>query len=154
MPDERFDYQISNPPYGVDWSDSKDYIQDEFNLCGLNQQVPYYDYALDLILDIESPHEEMLTEEQHELVESAAATAEAGAGIRAPPRPRATTRLHAARGERRHVALALRVVPEGHHGAAAAEQLRAAGRERRHRTGRLRRPAVAAFAPAARERGV
>ena len=50
----------------------EDYIQDEFNLCGLNQQVPYYDYALDLILDIESPHEEMLTEEQHELVESAA----------------------------------------------------------------------------------
>jgi len=50
----------------------EDYIQDEFNLSGLNQQVPYYDYALDLILDIESPHEEMLTEEQHELVESAA----------------------------------------------------------------------------------
>lgn len=50
----------------------EDYIQDEFNLSGLNQQVPYYDYALDLILDIDSPHEEMLTEEQHELVESAA----------------------------------------------------------------------------------
>merc|ERR1711997_1401238 len=50
----------------------EDYIQDDFNLSGLNQQVPYYDYALDLILDIESPHEEMLTEEQHELVESAA----------------------------------------------------------------------------------
>ena len=37
--------------------------------CG---QVPYYDYALDLILDADSPNNEILTEEQHELVESAA----------------------------------------------------------------------------------
>ncbi|TYG91195.1 hypothetical protein ES288_A12G242600v1 [Gossypium darwinii] len=43
-----------------------DYIQDDFNLCGLSSQVPYYDYALDLILDVESH------EEQNELVESAA----------------------------------------------------------------------------------
>jgi len=50
----------------------EDYIQDEFNLSGLSAQVPYYEYALDLILDIGSPQEEMLTEEQHELVESAA----------------------------------------------------------------------------------
>ena len=35
-------------------------------------QVPYYDYALDLILDTESPSNEILTEEQHELVEGAA----------------------------------------------------------------------------------
>ncbi|XP_040946555.1 casein kinase II subunit beta-2 isoform X2 [Gossypium hirsutum] len=48
-----------------------DYIQDDFNLCGLSSQVPYYDYALDLILDVESSHD-MFTEEQNELVESAA----------------------------------------------------------------------------------
>ncbi|KAK9749133.1 hypothetical protein RND81_02G104400 [Saponaria officinalis] len=49
-----------------------DYIQDDFNLCGLSSQVPYYDYALDLILDLESAHGDMFTEEQNELIESAA----------------------------------------------------------------------------------
>lgn len=34
--------------------------------------MPYYDYALDLILDSDSASTEILTEEQHELVESAA----------------------------------------------------------------------------------
>ncbi|XP_047177853.1 putative casein kinase II subunit beta-4, partial [Vigna umbellata] len=48
-----------------------DYIQDDFNLCGLSSQVPYYDYALDLILDVESSHGDMFTEEQNELIESA-----------------------------------------------------------------------------------
>lgn len=50
----------------------EDYIQDDFNLCGLSSQVPYYEYALDLILDTDSSHGEMFTEEQNELVESAA----------------------------------------------------------------------------------
>ncbi|AED95468.1 casein kinase II beta chain 1 [Arabidopsis thaliana] len=49
-----------------------DYIQDDFNLCGLSSLVPYYEYALDLILDVESSQGEMFTEEQNELIESAA----------------------------------------------------------------------------------
>ncbi|GAB4861999.1 Putative casein kinase II subunit beta-4 [Ancistrocladus abbreviatus] len=49
-----------------------EYIQDDFNLCGLSGQVPYYDYALDLILDVESSHGDTFTEEQNELIESAA----------------------------------------------------------------------------------
>ncbi|KAG0574705.1 hypothetical protein KC19_VG284000 [Ceratodon purpureus] len=49
-----------------------EYIQDDFNLSGLINQVPYYDYALDLILDVESPSDDILTEEQNDLVESAA----------------------------------------------------------------------------------
>lgn len=40
----------------------------------LGKQVSYYDYALDLILDADSPSTEILTDEQHELVESAAET--------------------------------------------------------------------------------
>jgi len=48
----------------------EDYIQDDFNLSGLASIVPYYDYALDVILDVES--REQLSEQQHELVDSAA----------------------------------------------------------------------------------
>ena len=50
----------------------EDYIQDTFNLTGLNGLVPYYDYALDMVLDVEMPMEDTLTEEQQEIVESAA----------------------------------------------------------------------------------
>ena len=47
-------------------------LQDDFNLTGLNVLVPYYDYALDMVLDVEMPMEDSLTEEQQEIVESAA----------------------------------------------------------------------------------
>lgn len=50
----------------------EEYIQDDFNLTGLNLIVPYYDYALDMVLDVEMPMEDSLTEEQQEIVESAA----------------------------------------------------------------------------------
>jgi casein kinase II subunit beta len=50
----------------------EDYIQDDFNLTGLHLLVPYYDYALDMVLDVEMPMEEKLTEAQQEIVESAA----------------------------------------------------------------------------------
>lgn len=48
----------------------EEYIQDDFNLTGLSNIVPNYEYALDMILDADSPDE--LTEEQQEIVESAA----------------------------------------------------------------------------------
>eukprot|EP01116_Phalansterium_solitarium_P001562 TRINITY_DN11377_c0_g1_i1.p1 TRINITY_DN11377_c0_g1~~TRINITY_DN11377_c0_g1_i1.p1 ORF type:complete len:275 (-),score=73.43 TRINITY_DN11377_c0_g1_i1:197-1021(-) len=46
-----------------------EYIQDDFNLTGLNNIVPNYEYALDMILDAESDD---LTDEQTEIVEAAA----------------------------------------------------------------------------------
>ncbi|KAL5548131.1 hypothetical protein UlMin_003362 [Ulmus minor] len=56
----------------ISWFFDDDYIQDDFNLCRLSSQVPYYDYALDLILDVESYHGDIFTEEQNELIESTA----------------------------------------------------------------------------------
>uniref|UniRef100_A0A1D1YEH9 Casein kinase II subunit beta n=1 Tax=Anthurium amnicola TaxID=1678845 RepID=A0A1D1YEH9_9ARAE len=49
----------------------EDYIQDDFNLCGLQGQVPYYDHALDMILDSDSFSGE-LNGEEHSEIESAA----------------------------------------------------------------------------------
>lgn len=48
------------------------FFQDDFNLTGLRSLVPYYEYALDMVLDVEMPMEDSLTEEQQEIVESAA----------------------------------------------------------------------------------
>jgi casein kinase II subunit beta len=48
----------------------EEYIQDDFNLTGLSNMVPNYDFALDMILDVDP--EEPLTEDQQTVVESAA----------------------------------------------------------------------------------
>jgi casein kinase II subunit beta len=46
----------------------ENYAQDGFNLTGLSGQIPFYDYALDMILDIEPNG--VLSDEQQELVEN------------------------------------------------------------------------------------
>ena len=48
----------------------EDYINDSFNLFGLSQQIPYYDYAIDLIIDIENDDGYNLTNEIQEMVEN------------------------------------------------------------------------------------
>lgn len=50
----------------------EDFIQDNFNLSGLSGQVPYYEHALDMILDADAPSDEMLTDGDLEYAESAA----------------------------------------------------------------------------------
>jgi len=49
------------------------YVQDTFNLTGLDSMIPYYDNALDLILDIES-RDDMLSDDQQEMLENDAET--------------------------------------------------------------------------------
>ena len=34
LPDEQFDYMLSNPPFGVDWKKAKKIITDEHNIRG------------------------------------------------------------------------------------------------------------------------
>lgn len=44
-----------------------DYILDDFNRSGLRNQVPFYDYALDLILDVESSNGKIFAYLQYEI---------------------------------------------------------------------------------------
>jgi casein kinase II subunit beta len=52
----------------------EEYIRDDFNLTGLSLMVPFFDHAVEMILDLDSPQDERLTEEQQRLVDSSAET--------------------------------------------------------------------------------
>ena len=50
----------------------EEYITDSFNLSGLKEEVPYYDMAVETILDADQPSLQQLTEAQQESVDAAA----------------------------------------------------------------------------------
>ena len=49
----------------------EEYINDNFNLSGLKEDVPYYDMALETILDVDQPNSQ-LSENQQESVDASA----------------------------------------------------------------------------------
>ena len=50
----------------------EEYITDSFNLSGLKEEVPYYDMAVETILDSDQPHLNNMSESQQESVDAAA----------------------------------------------------------------------------------
>ena len=48
-----------------------DYIEDDFNLTGLSSMVPFYDFALDVMLDVDISQEN-LSEDQRDVIDTAA----------------------------------------------------------------------------------